>query len=67
MEHLDAAKLEEFQAFFKKYYVPNNATLVVAGDIKPAQTKEWIKQYFADIPRGAEVKHPNVKRHSSWS
>ncbi len=61
MEHLDAAKLEEFQAFFKKYYVPNNATLVVAGDIKPAQTKEWIKEYFADIPRGADVTHPNVK------
>ncbi|MBT8305278.1 MAG: insulinase family protein, partial [Bacteroidia bacterium] len=33
MEHLDAATLEEFQAFNKKYYVPNNAVLVVAGDI----------------------------------
>ncbi len=61
MEHLDAAKLEEFQAFFKKYYVPNNATLVVAGDLKPTQTKEWIKNYFEDIPRGADVIQPSVK------
>lgn len=61
MEHLDAAQLSEFQDFFKKFYVPNNATLVVAGDIKPAETKEWIKQYFADIPRKADIVHPSVK------
>lgn len=55
MEDLDAAKLEEFQAFFKKYYVPNNATLVVAGDIKPSQTKAWIQEYFGSIPKGAPI------------
>ncbi len=61
MEHLDAAQLSEFKAFFNKYYVPNNATLVVAGDIQPEQTKEWIKEYFADIPRKADIVHPSVK------
>src|SRR5690606_27104629 len=57
MEHLDAATLEEFQAFNKKFYVPNNAVLVVAGDISDMnKTKEWIKRYFGPIPRGQEVK-----------
>tara|TARA_R110002049_G_scaffold616_18_gene3640 strand:+ start:942 stop:2249 length:1308 start_codon:yes stop_codon:yes gene_type:complete len=55
MEHLDAATLEEFLAFNKKYYVPNNATLVVAGDIDFASTKKMIQDYFGPIPRGAEV------------
>jgi len=56
MEHLDAATLEEFQAFNKKFYTPNNSVLVVAGQIDIAQTKEWIKKYFGVIPRGEELK-----------
>ena len=55
MEDLNSAKLEEFNAFFKKYYIPNNATLVVAGDIKPEQTKKWINEYFGSIPKGKPV------------
>jgi len=55
MEHLDAATLEEFQAFHKKYYVPNNATLVVAGDIDKTFVKKMIQDYFGPIPRGAEI------------
>ena len=55
MEDLNSAKLEEFNAFFKKYYIPNNATLVVAGDIKPEQTKKWINEYFGSIPKGTPV------------
>jgi predicted Zn-dependent peptidase len=55
MDDLDAATLEEFQAFNKKFYVPNNAVLVVAGDIKMDHTKKLIKEYFNDIPIGAEV------------
>ena len=55
MEHLDAATLEEFQAFNKKYYVPNNAVLVVAGDIDKAEVKKMIEDYFGPIPRGADV------------
>jgi predicted Zn-dependent peptidase len=56
MEHLDAATLEEFQAFNKKFYTPNNSVLVVAGQIDIAQTKEWIKKYFGAIPRGEDLK-----------
>ena len=55
MKHLDAATLDEFLAFNKKYYVPNNATLVVAGDINFATTKKMIQDYFGPIPRGADV------------
>lgn len=50
VEHLDAASLEEFIAFKKKFYNPNNAVLVVTGDFDTPTTKEWIEQYFATIP-----------------
>ncbi|MBP4140640.1 insulinase family protein [Flavobacterium sp. I-SCBP12n] len=56
MAHLDAATLEEFQAFNKKFYVPNNAVLVVAGDFKKEQAKEWIQKYFGPIKKGAAIK-----------
>ena len=56
MEHLDAAKLEEFQAFNKKFYIPNNAVLIVAGDFSNVQAKEWIQKYFGAIPKGTPVK-----------
>ncbi|NJN50367.1 MAG: insulinase family protein [Polaribacter sp.] len=55
MEHLDAATLDEFLAFNKKYYVPNNATLVVAGDIDKVAVKKMIEDYFGPIPKGAPV------------
>ena len=55
MKHLDAATLEEFLAFNKKFYVPNNATLVVAGDINVDSTKKMIQDYFGPIPRGAAI------------
>ena len=55
MEDLDAATLEEFKAYFKKYYVPNNAVLVIAGDIDIAKAKKMATDYFGPIPRGADV------------
>lgn len=55
MDHLDAATLEEFQAFNKKFYIPNNAVLVVAGDINKAQAKEWIQKYFGPIKKGPAI------------
>jgi len=55
MEHLDAAKLEEFQAFNKKFYIPNNGVLVVAGQFDTAQAKEWINKYFSSIPKGTSI------------
>jgi predicted Zn-dependent peptidase len=61
MEDLDAAKLEEFQAFFKKYYVPNNAVLTIAGDIDVDKTKQLVASYFNEVPKGAPVTQPNIK------
>jgi len=55
MAHLDDATLEEFLAFNKKFYVPNNATLVVAGDIDVPSTKKLIEDYFGPIPRGKDI------------
>ncbi len=60
MDHLNAATLEEFMAFYKKYYVPNNATLSIAGDIDVVQTKAMITKYFGDIPAGATVQRPSA-------
>ncbi len=61
MADLDAAKLSEFQAFFKKFYVPNNAVLTIAGNIDIAKTKKLVEAYFAPIPKGAPVVQPDVK------
>lgn len=55
MEHLDAATLDEFIAFNKKYYIPNNAVLVIAGDIDIDKTKKLVEAYFADIPAGTPL------------
>jgi zinc protease len=48
-------RLEEFQAFNKKFYIPNNAVLVVAGQFEPAQAKEWIQKYFGVIQKGTPI------------
>lgn len=55
MKDLDAATLEEFQAFNKKFYLPNNAVLVVAGDFEKKQAKEWVQKYFGPIAKGEVV------------
>jgi len=55
MDHLDAATLEEFQEFNKKFYIPNNAVLVVAGDFETATAKKLIADYFETIPKGEEI------------
>ena len=57
MQDLDAAKLEEFKNFFKKYYVPNNAVLTIAGDLDIEKTRSLVKQYFSEIPKGAPIKY----------
>ncbi|MBZ9729618.1 insulinase family protein [Salegentibacter sp. JZCK2] len=61
MEDLDAAELDEFKAFFDKYYGPNNATLVVAGDIEIKETKKMIEKYFAEVPEGNEVERVSIE------
>ncbi len=55
MEHLDAATLDEFNAYFNTYYVPNNAVLIVAGDIDKEKTKTLVKEYFSEVKRGPDV------------
>ena len=51
---IDAASLEDVQAFFKKWYLPNNASLVVAGDFDIAVAKAQVEQWFGAIPAGTE-------------
>ncbi len=60
LQHIDAATLEDARAFFRTYYVPANAVLVVSGDFDPAQAKKWIEQYFAPIPSGPVPSLPDV-------
>lgn len=60
LEHLNAAKIEEFRDFYKKFYIPNNATLSIAGDIDIKQAKKLIEKYFSGIPKGKEVVQPNI-------
>jgi zinc protease len=55
MEHLKAAPVSELQAFFNRYYVPNNATLVIAGDIDVPKAKELVRKYFAWVPAGPPI------------
>ncbi|TXB66714.1 insulinase family protein [Vicingus serpentipes] len=61
LEHLNQAKIEEFRDFYKTYYVPNNATLSIAGDFNKPQLKKWIETYFGSIPKGTkEMNRPTV-------
>ncbi|SFZ89674.1 Predicted Zn-dependent peptidase [Flaviramulus basaltis] len=55
LEHLDAATLEEFNTYFKSYYGPNNAVLIVAGDLDIAKTKKMVGDYFNEVKKGPEV------------
>ncbi len=52
MTDLDAAKEKDFKNFYNTYYVPNNATLSIAGDINPTKAKKLINDYFEEIPKG---------------
>ncbi len=61
MEDLDAATLEDLERFFLRWYGPNNAQLVIGGDIDRRQTLEWIAKYFGPIPGGPPV-DPLVKQ-----
>lgn len=54
-QYIDQAKISEFMEFYKTFYVPNNAVLVIGGDINQAQAKEMISKYFADIPKGTKA------------
>jgi zinc protease len=52
---LDAATLADVKQFYRRWYVPNNSVLVIAGDFDPPQARRWVEKYFGEIPRGAPV------------
>ncbi|WP_133555891.1 M16 family metallopeptidase [Algoriphagus boseongensis] len=61
MDHLNAATIDEFAQFYKDFYVPNNATLTIAGDIDYAGTEAMVRKYFSEIPMGKkEIYRPNI-------
>jgi predicted Zn-dependent peptidase len=61
LAHLDAATLDDVRTFFKTYYAPNNAALVVCGDFDAPQARGWIEQYFASIPKTALPPPPDLR------
>ncbi|WP_282043122.1 M16 family metallopeptidase [Winogradskyella flava] len=62
LEDLQNATLDDVKEFFRRWYVPNNVTLTIAGDIDVAQTKAWVKKYFDEIPRGEAI--PEMEKQS---
>src|SRR6266850_3276373 len=62
MDDLNAASLEDVKTWFKTYYGPANATLVIAGDVKPGEVLEKVKKYFGNIPAGPTLSRFDVNR-----
>ena len=60
MEDLTAATYEDVVNFFKTYYVPSNASLVVAGDIDPVKTRQLVEKYFSDVKAGPAPKPMSI-------
>jgi zinc protease len=59
MADLSAASRDDVSAFFRNYYTPNNASLAIVGDFKPAEAKQLVEKYFGPIPSGPAV--PKLK------
>ncbi len=68
LEDLQNAQVEDVKEFFRRWYVPNNVTLTVAGDFDSVQAKKWVEKYFGEIKRGEEVasiaKRPGVVKET---
>ncbi|HEX5819412.1 MAG TPA: pitrilysin family protein [Gemmatimonadales bacterium] len=60
LKDLDAATLEDVEKFFRTYYAPNNAALVVVGDFEPATTWRWVERYFGGIPAVPQPAKPDI-------
>ena len=58
---LDAATLDDVRAFFKTFYAPNNAALVVVGDFDPAQARAWVAKHFGSIPSAKLPPRPDLR------
>jgi predicted Zn-dependent peptidase len=54
MEHLDAASDEDYQQFYKDFYLPDNAVLTIAGDINKSTAKALVEKYFSTIPKSTK-------------
>jgi len=68
MEDLNAASIDDVKDFFRIYYAPNNAVLVLAGDLDPKETLAKVKKYFGEIPRQAapppvDITEPAMKKN----
>jgi predicted Zn-dependent peptidase len=73
MEHLDDATVEDVQEFFRIYYAPNNAVLVISGSFEPETAKQLVDTYFGDIPSqpeppGLDVSEPDevARTYREW-
>ena len=60
LEDLESATLEDAREFYRTWYGPNNATLVVAGDFETSETRKWVEKYFGEIPRAPRT--PETER-----
>jgi zinc protease len=60
MEDLSAASLEDVSDFFRRWYGPGNASLVIAGDVDPKQVRTLVEKWFGDIPATAPVPQPSA-------
>lgn len=59
LKHIEDAKMEDVKAFFKKHYTPQNAIMVIAGDVQFEEIKKLVSKWFADIPAGNKY-HRNI-------
>jgi zinc protease len=60
IDEIEEATVGDVRDFFRRYYGPNNASLVLVGDFDPAVARSLIEKYFGDVPRGPEVQKPKV-------
>ena len=60
-QYIDEAKIDEFRAFYKAHYMPNNATLSIAGDFDLEKTRRLVADYFGTIPKGPEIARPKIE------
>jgi zinc protease len=64
MDDLNAASMDDVKDFFRRFYTPNNASLVIAGDFNPADARKMVEKYFGPLKRGPEVKHVDARQPS---
>jgi predicted Zn-dependent peptidase len=58
MEDINAAEMDDVRAFYQRFYIPSNATLVVAGDFDPVEARVLVEGYFGSIPGGLPIDRP---------